>query len=65
MAINYLPEEQVDADAIAEVIRAEGRTIALIPGNIRDREFCRTLGADAVEGLGGLDILVNNAARTV
>ena len=65
VAINYLPEEQVDADAIAAVIRAEGRTIVQIPGDIRDREFCRTLVADAVAGLGGLDILVNNAAHQV
>lgn len=65
VAINYLPEEQVDADAIAKVIIAEGRKIVQIPGDIRDREFCRTLVADAVEGLGGLDILVNNAAHQV
>ncbi|MCB2412412.1 SDR family oxidoreductase [Demequina sp. TTPB684] len=65
VAINYLPEEQVDADAIAEVVRAEGRQIVLLPGDIRDREFCRTLVADAVEGLGGLDILINNAAHQV
>jgi hypothetical protein len=65
VAISYLPEEQVDADAIAAVIRAEGRNILQIPGDIRDREFCRTLVADAVAGLGGLDILVNNAAHQV
>ena len=65
VAINYLPEEQVDADAITAVIRAEGRAIVQIPGDIRDREFCRTLVADAVAGLGGLDILVNNAAHQV
>jgi NAD(P)-dependent dehydrogenase (short-subunit alcohol dehydrogenase family) len=55
----------VDADAIAEVIRAEGRKVVLLPGDIRDREFCRTLVANAVSGLGGLDILVNNAAHQV
>jgi hypothetical protein len=65
IAMSYLPEEKVDADAIAEVIRAEGRTVVQLPGDIRDREFCRTLVADAVKGLGGLDILVNNAAHQV
>lgn len=65
VAINYLPEEQEDADAIAAVVRAEGRTCVQIPGDIRDREFCRTLVAGAVDGLGGLDILVNNAAHQV
>ena len=61
VAISYLPEEQVDADAIAEVVRAEGRLCVLLPGDIREREVCRQIVADAVEGLGGLDILVNNA----
>ena len=65
VALSYLPEEQVDAEAIAAVVRAEGRKAVLLPGDIRDREFCRTLVADAVEGLGGLDILVNNAAHQV
>lgn len=65
VAINYLPEEQVDADAIAAVVRAEGRMCVQLPGDIRDREFCRSLVADAVAGLGGLDILVNNAAHQV
>ncbi|HTN59380.1 MAG TPA: SDR family oxidoreductase, partial [Protaetiibacter sp.] len=65
VAINYLPEEQVDAEAIAAVVRAEGRRAILLPGDLRDREFCRTLVANAVSGLGGLDILVNNAAHQV
>ncbi len=65
VALSYLPEEQIDADAIAEQVRAAGRKAVLLPGDIRDREFCRTLVADAVAGLGGLDILVNNAAHQV
>ncbi len=65
VALSYLPEEQVDAEAIAAHVRAAGRKAVLLPGDIRDREFCRTLVADAVEGLGGLDILVNNAAHQV
>ncbi len=65
VAINYLPEEQVDADAIAAQVRAAGRKAVLLPGDIRDRDFCSSLVADAVTGLGGLDILVNNAAHQV
>ena len=65
VAMSYLPEEQVDAEAIAEHVRAEGRLAVLLPGDIRDREFCRSLVTDAVAGLGGLDILVNNAAHQV
>ncbi|MCR6711178.1 MAG: SDR family oxidoreductase [Demequina sp.] len=65
VAMTYLPAEAEDADAVAEVVRAEGRTAVQIPGDITDREFCRRLVAEAVEGLGGLDILVNNAAYQV
>lgn len=65
VALSYLPEEQVDAEAIAEIVRAEGRTCVLLSGDIRDRDWCRDLVAQAVEGLGGLDILVNNAAHQV
>ncbi|WP_051142323.1 SDR family oxidoreductase [Paracoccus zeaxanthinifaciens] len=63
VAINYLPEEQEDADAIVAVIEAEGRKAVAIPGDIRDEDFCKTLVARAVEELGGLDVLVNNAGR--
>ena len=65
VAMNYLPAEQGDADAIAALVRAEGRTAVLLPGDITDRSFCTELVAGAVEGLGGLDILVNNAAYQV
>ncbi|WP_028047584.1 SDR family oxidoreductase [Cellulomonas sp. URHE0023] len=65
VALSYLPEEQVDAEAIAEHVRAAGRKAVLLPGDIRDRAFCRSLVDQAVEGLGGLDILVNNAAHQV
>ena len=32
-----------------------------IPGDLRDEAFCQQLVAQAVQGLGGLDIVVNNA----
>jgi NAD(P)-dependent dehydrogenase (short-subunit alcohol dehydrogenase family) len=65
VALSYLPEEQVDAEAIAEHVRAAGRTAVLLPGDIRDRDHCRALVERAVKGLDGLDILVNNAAHQV
>ena len=65
VALTYLPAEQRDADAVAELVRAEGRNAVQIPGDITDRAFCTSLVAEAVEGLGGLDILVNNAAYQV
>lgn len=63
VAINYLPQEEEDAREVVQLIRAEGRKAVALPGDIRDEAFCRRLVADAVKGLGGLDILVNNAAR--
>ena len=63
VAINYLPDEEPDAREVVEVIRAAGRTAIAIPGDIRDENFCKRLVEDAVSQLGGLDVLVNNAAR--
>ena len=63
VAINYYPTEQPDADEVIPLIKDAGRTAVAIPGDIRDEKFCNKLVADAVEQLGGLDILVCNAAR--
>lgn len=63
VAINYLPDEQEDADKVIALIEAEGRKAIAIPGDLRDEEFCKSLVAQAVEALGGLDVLVNNAGR--
>jgi NAD(P)-dependent dehydrogenase (short-subunit alcohol dehydrogenase family) len=63
VAINYFPTEQPDADEVIALIKeARGKAVAL-PGDLRDESFCNKLIADAVEQLGGLDILVCNAAR--
>jgi NAD(P)-dependent dehydrogenase (short-subunit alcohol dehydrogenase family) len=63
VAINYFPTEQPDADEVVALIREAGRKAIGIPGDLRDESFCKKLVADAVEQLGGLDILVCNAAR--
>ena len=63
VAINYLPDEEPDAQEVIALIRAEGRIGLGIPGDIRDEAFCKRLVAEAVEGLHGLDILVSNAGR--
>src|SRR3954447_24836415 len=63
VAINYFPNEQADADEVIALIKERGRKAVALPGDLRDEEFCKKLIADAVEELGGLDILVCNAAR--
>jgi NAD(P)-dependent dehydrogenase (short-subunit alcohol dehydrogenase family) len=63
VAINYYPTEEPDAREVIELIRAEGRKGIPIPGDLRQEAFCKELVAKAVEGLGGLDILVSNAGR--
>ena len=63
VAINYLPQEEEDAKAVVALIEQAGRRAVALPGDLRDAAFCRQLVGDAVKRLGGLDILVNNAAR--
>jgi NAD(P)-dependent dehydrogenase (short-subunit alcohol dehydrogenase family) len=63
VAINYFPTEEPDAKEVVELIKAEGRKAVALPGDLREEDFCKKLIADAVSGLGGLDILVCNAAR--
>ena len=63
VAINYFPTEEPDAKEVIELIKGEGRKAVALPGDLREEDFCKKLVADAVDGLGGLDILVCNAAR--
>lgn len=63
VAINYLPAEEEDARQVVALIEKAGRKAVALPGDLRDKDFCEKLVEDAVAALGGLDILVNNAAR--
>jgi NAD(P)-dependent dehydrogenase (short-subunit alcohol dehydrogenase family) len=63
VAINYFPTEEPDAQEVIGLIKAEGRVGLGIPGDLRDERFCQELVKRAVEGLGGIDILVSNAGR--
>jgi len=62
VAFGYLPAEEPDAREVVQLIEATGRKAVPLPGDIRDEAFCKKLVADAVSRLGGLDILLNNAA---
>jgi len=63
VAINYFPSEEPDAREVIDLIKKEGRKAVAIPGDLRDETFCKRLVDEAVRGLGGLDIVVNNAGR--
>lgn len=63
VVINYLPVEEPDAEDVVKLLKGEGHKIVTIPGDLREESFCRELVKKAVSELGGLDILVNNAAR--
>ena len=63
VAINYLPDEEEDAREVVDLIKKAGRNVVAIPGDIREELFCQHLVSQAVESLGGLDVLVNNAGR--
>ncbi|MEV6598418.1 SDR family oxidoreductase [Actinoplanes sp. NPDC051346] len=60
--ISYLPEEEPDARDTAHLIEKAGRRAVTVPGDIRDEAHCAAIVDRAVAELGGLDILVNNAA---
>ncbi|WP_210462493.1 SDR family oxidoreductase [Rufibacter roseolus] len=62
VAIVYLDEEK-DAQDTRQMVEAEGKKCVLIPGDLRDESFCKQAVERAVQELGGLNILVNNAAE--
>jgi NAD(P)-dependent dehydrogenase (short-subunit alcohol dehydrogenase family) len=63
VAISYHPDDEPDAREVIDLIRKEGRVAVALPGDIRDEALCNRIVADAVRELGGLDILINAAAR--
>lgn len=65
IAMAYLPVEESDAQRVALIIEATGRSAHLFPGDLLDDSYRTQLVAWAAEALGGLDILVNNAGKQV
>jgi len=55
-------KEDDDAAETHRLVEAAGRRCVTVPGDIGDREHSRALVERAVNELGGLDVLVNNAA---
>ncbi|GAA2723198.1 SDR family oxidoreductase [Cellulomonas aerilata] len=65
VAITYLPAEEEDAATVARIVTEAGRRAVQIPGDLTDPQFCTEVVERAVAELGGLDVLVNNAAKQV
>ena len=62
VAIAHMPEEQEDAESTVALVEDAGGTGAAFAGDIRDEGFATSIVDDAVKALGGLDIVVLNAA---
>ncbi|PTX92362.1 SDR family oxidoreductase [Opitutus sp. ER46] len=63
VAINYLPEEQSDAQEVQRAIEALGRRCLLLPGDLTRGAVCTQIVARTVKEFGRLDLLVSNAAH--
>ena len=62
VALIYTEQESQDADKTVQLIEAEGRRALKIAGDVRDATFCQGAVEQTVKELGGLNVLVNNAA---
>ena len=60
--IVYLPEEQKDAEATKEAVEKHGGKCYLYATDLRKKENCQKAVDEAVSKLGGINVLVNNAA---
>ncbi|MBY5359527.1 SDR family oxidoreductase [Rhizobium leguminosarum] len=62
LVLSYLDEDE-DADETKRLVEQAGRKAILVSGDIQDPAHCRQIIETAVKELGGIDILVNNAAH--
>ncbi len=60
--ISYLDEDE-DAKETAHWVEKAGRKAVLVRGDIQSAQHCRQMVDTAARELGGIDILVNNAAH--
>lgn len=62
VVVAHLPQESADAESTAQEVRRAGAQCHLVPGDLRTHEANVALAREAVDALGGLDVLVCNAA---
>ena len=63
VVLSYMPSEEPDAQEVVQLIKQAGRKAVAQPGDLKDEAYCEQLVANAVQQLGGLDILVNVAGK--
>jgi NAD(P)-dependent dehydrogenase (short-subunit alcohol dehydrogenase family) len=63
IVISYLSDEESDADETVRIVEEAGRKCVKAPGDISDEEQCKRVIQIAVDELGHIDVLVNNAAH--
>ena len=62
VAIAHMPEEEQDAASTLSLVEAAGRRAVAFAGDVRDEAFATSIVEDTVAQLGGLDVVVLNAA---
>jgi NAD(P)-dependent dehydrogenase (short-subunit alcohol dehydrogenase family) len=62
VAINYLPEEQADAETTRREIEKQGGACLLVPGDVSEADTCDDLVEATVKHFGAIDVLVSNSA---
>ncbi|MCZ2830807.1 glucose 1-dehydrogenase [Modestobacter sp. VKM Ac-2986] len=65
VVLNYLPEEQADAEDVAALVEAAGQKAVLAPADLSDETAARALVHTALDALGGIDIIANVAGKQV
>jgi NAD(P)-dependent dehydrogenase (short-subunit alcohol dehydrogenase family) len=60
--VSYYNEDE-DAKETKRLVEGAGRACVLAPGDIKDPAHCRAIIGKAVSIMGGIDVLVNNAAH--
>lgn len=62
ICFTHLDEEADDAARTVELVEDAGRRALAVSGDLRDQEHCQYVVDAAADELGGVDIVVNNAA---
>lgn len=63
VALTYHPSEHKDAEQVAELVKEAGRKVVLLTGDLRDESVNVKVVEDALNQLGGLDILALVAGK--